>query len=308
MPDPSATPSPRPVIGSAAMEGHEYYHDWEILVGPEIAGEDLKLLEASDDGSMDGGIKSDYFALDARTPHHEVEQQVDSDNPSWVDPESDSGFLDRPKGDVGFPGVEFPIKDLGEFWSDATSVEQRSHLGSEKEGLGGDGGLEFGESAEGDVVGEKEVGLEDTWEIEGRETGCEKPGEEGCGEHGKMTDDGNIGSENVLASGEEKRRVVWWKLPFELLKFCAFRAKPVWSISIVAAILGFLMLRKRFYRIRQKPTSIPLNLCLDEKKASQLKIHAARLNKAFTVVRRVPIIRASLPAAGVTRRSMVGLQ
>ncbi|THU65214.1 hypothetical protein C4D60_Mb05t01300 [Musa balbisiana] len=282
MPDPSGTPSPRAVIGSAAMEGHEYYHDWEILVGPEIAGEDLKLLEASDDGSMDGGIKSDYFALDARTPHHEMEQQVDSDNPSWVDPESDSGFLDRPKGEVGFPGVEFPIKDLGEFWSDATSDEQRSHLGSEKGGLYDDGGLEFGERAEGDVVGEKEVGLEDTWEIEGRETGCEKPGEEGCGEQVKMTDDGNIGSENV--------------------------AKPVWSISIVAAILGFLMLRKRFYRIRQKPTSIHLNLSLDEKKASQLKIHAARLNKAFTVVRRVPIIRASLPAAGVTQRSMVGLQ
>ncbi|RWW65609.1 hypothetical protein BHE74_00027075 [Ensete ventricosum] len=265
MPDPSCTPSPRPVIGSAAMEGHEDYHDWEILVAPETAGEDLKLSEASDDDSMDGGIKSDYFALDARTLPHEVEQQVDSDNPSRVVPESDSGFVDRPNGEVGFPGVEFPIKELAEFSSDATLDEQRSHLGSQKEGLGDDGGLEFGETAEGYVVGEKEVRLEETWEIEGRETGCEKPGEEGCGEQVKMTDDGNIGSENVLASAEEKRRVVWWKLPFELLKFCAFRAKPVWSISIVAAILGFLMLRKRFSRIRQKPTTIPLKLSLDEK-------------------------------------------
>ncbi|WOL04475.1 hypothetical protein Cni_G13196 [Canna indica] len=284
------------------MEGHADFHDWEILLGSD-SGEDPKPLQASsEDDSEDGAIKFDYFALESLNRNqkgaafggstHEEEVQVDSDNPSWVDPESDSRFVERTKGEVDFPGIEFPHKVLSGVWSDESSEGQRSHIGSEK------GRTDMNEEDE------KVVDVEGPGDID-----------EGSGEHVNLEDsavelgDKNIGLEKVLDSrGENKRGTVWWKFPFELLKFCAFRVKPVWSISIAAAILGVLMLGKRLYSMKQKARIIPLKLILDEKKASQLKTHAARLNEAFSVVSRSPIVRASLPAGGLTPWSVVSLQ
>lgn len=263
------------------MEEHSDFRDWEMLLAPE-AGEDIKPLQASEDDSEDGAIKSDYFTLDSQIRYQkgasftlegeEEEEHVDSDNPSWIDPESDSRYLDRPKGEVDFPVIEFRRKDLGGFWSDESSDGQRSLFGSEKEEFGA-GGLETGERADGeeDV---KAVGLEGIVGIEGTEMGTEIPDEVGSDERAK-TDEcysspvemgaKDIRSGNVLNGEREKKGMVWWKFPFEILKFCAFKVKPVWCISIAAAILGVFMLRKRLYRMKQKTISIPLKVSLDEK-------------------------------------------
>ncbi|WCJ34825.1 hypothetical protein M5689_016110 [Euphorbia peplus] len=103
--------------------------------------------------------------------------------------------------------------------------------------------------------------------------------------------------ERRVGSDEEKRRVVWWKVPFELLKYCVFRISPVWTFSMAAAVMGFVILGRRLYKMKRKARSLPLKVTVDDKKVSQFMSRAARLNEAFSVVRRVPIVRPLLPAA-----------
>ncbi|XP_019163865.1 PREDICTED: uncharacterized protein LOC109160138 isoform X2 [Ipomoea nil] len=97
----------------------------------------------------------------------------------------------------------------------------------------------------------------------------------------------------------EKKSVVWWKAPFELLKYCMFRFKPVWTFSMAAALIGFAILGHRIYRVKKKIRSLELKVTMDDKKVSQFMSRAARLNEAFSVVKRVPVIRPQLPATGV---------
>ncbi|WOK96531.1 hypothetical protein Cni_G05238 [Canna indica] len=288
------------------MEGHADLRDWEILLSPEV-GVDLKpLQEEPEDDPEDGVIMSDYFAFDSGKQYHKIAAfdrnssevvlvdgpeapKVDPDKPSWIDPESDAQFLDRSKAEVGFPGIELPRSDdLGRFWSDESSDGQRSCPGSEKNELGDTVEVDIGEITGRDNEAEEEIGLEG---IQGSEMRPEKPDNEEPGECVKdderynssvIIGDNNIGQQNVLSRGGEKRVIAWWKFPFELLKFSAFRVKPVWSISIAAAILGILVLGKRLYRIKHKSISIPLKLSLDEKVKFFLSLSS--LNQWFHVL------------------------
>ncbi|KAF5949149.1 hypothetical protein HYC85_015106 [Camellia sinensis] len=54
-----------------------------------------------------------------------------------------------------------------------------------------------------------------------------------------------IGS--VKPSEEGKRVVVWWKVPLEFSKYFACRANPAWTISVAAAVMGFVILGRRLY-------------------------------------------------------------
>ncbi|KAG6531586.1 uncharacterized protein LOC122052243 [Zingiber officinale] len=272
------------------MGGHDEFYDWEILLCSE-AGEDSKSFQASsEDNFEDGVIKFDYFVLDSgKYDHkeadgstHAEEAQADSDIPSWVDPESDSGFVGLTKGGMSFSRIRM-------------DGFKRSPFGSEK------GSVDVNEE------GGKDLGVEGIREIEAR-----RMVNNDSGELVKIRDSSTeLDSQNNClnkASGGERRETVWWKFPFMLLKFCALKAKPVWLISIAAAILGFMMLGKRLYSMKEKSRSVPFRIILDEKKASQLKIHAARLNEAFSVVRRGPIIRTSLAAARLDPWSVVSIQ
>uniref|UniRef100_A0A0A9HER0 Uncharacterized protein n=1 Tax=Arundo donax TaxID=35708 RepID=A0A0A9HER0_ARUDO len=57
---------------------------------------------------------------------------------------------------------------------------------------------------------------------------------------------------------------------------------------------------------RQSKAVARVRLVLDEKKASQFKGQASRLNESITVVRRAPIIKPMLPANGVTPWPVLG--
>ncbi|RRT52668.1 hypothetical protein B296_00029087, partial [Ensete ventricosum] len=269
--------SPHRSFSFAAMEGHTDFRDWEILLAPE-AGEGLEPLDAA--------INYDYFSLDSQNPYRKVaafdgnthekeveEARTGSDHPSLVDQELVFSFHDRPSKEVGYPGMELPNNDLGGFRLDESPDGQISRLDGEKGELNAAGCLEIGEQADNNDD-EKGVGLQGTGGNEERAMEHEKPGNEEPGEpvkagecYGPAVETGgkNNGSEEALTMGGEKRRLIWRKLPFELLKFCAFRVKPVWSISIAAAILGILMLRKRLYRMKPKIRRIPLKVSLDEK-------------------------------------------
>ncbi|KAL5714827.1 hypothetical protein ACHQM5_016734 [Ranunculus cassubicifolius] len=105
-----------------------------------------------------------------------------------------------------------------------------------------------------------------------------------------------------------KKGAIWWKVPVEIMRFCVFRVSPVWSISLAAAIMGVVILKRRLSRLRQKSRSIPIKLTVEDKKVSQYMMRASRANEAFSVVRRVPIFRPLLPSAGVTPWPVLNLR
>lgn len=275
------------------------------------------------------------------------EGSVESDNPSWVDPgseirydrkirddlwsdtssdrsvehkfcESDAkivlGFVENAKGHVGFEGIgeiHSQDEDSSKFWSDSGG----DRLGTMKfGGVDKENEMEFGglmETGDGvELQGEEKESIMEFGERNEDEDSC------GEGEKGDVLEENETGNENTAieevklrgSEEEKKRQIIWWKLPVEFLKFCIFRASPVWSVSVAAAVMGLVILGRRLLKMKRKSQSLHLKVALDDKKVSQFTARAARLNEAFSVVSRVPIIRPSLPAAGVTPWPVMSLR
>lgn len=296
--------------------------DWELL--SSHSADDPKAFEGVDgDGDGDsygGAINLDHFALDSEK--HRVERAsseeeseeggADSDNPAWVEPDSDPGDMERPREEVA---SGFPVKNSGGVGSAGVSDYRSSPADSEREELGGRGdsvmevgveGIEAGYQVFNDDGSGKSLDFRRCGRSEGIETGREEHGVEESGEIVKMGD-GSGSLKGVSTSEGEKRRLVWWKMPLEFFKFYVFKMRPVWSLSIAAAIMGIVMLRRKLYKMKHKSRTIQVKIAFDDKKVSQLKIHAAHLNEACTVVRRVPVIR-TFPASGVTAWPIVHLR
>ncbi|KAI4357301.1 hypothetical protein L6164_001260 [Bauhinia variegata] len=349
------------------MEGEAVdFQDWEVLhksedTNPVVDSGNLLGI----DSDSDGVIRSDYFSIDGQRRCAQVvakasvseEGSVESDNPSWIDPDAEAGY---------------GRKNLSEFWSDSSSdrSEDRklsdfygaSDLGSAEivkshVGFEGDGEMvtehkkiEDFSSRESkvsdlDVITELnfvenskiQSGFQDFGQMQISEKGFSDSSGDGLvsdlgsGDNAKMPDalersseldgelkskesrgkvDDSVDSKTVAVAemqsglkpdGEgDKRRIVWWKVPLEVLRYCVFRVSPVWSFSVAAAFVGFIILGRRLYKMKRKSQSLKLKVTVDDKKLSQFKNRAARLNEAFSVVRRVPIIRPLLPASGVT--------
>uniref|UniRef100_J3LDW1 Uncharacterized protein n=2 Tax=Oryza brachyantha TaxID=4533 RepID=J3LDW1_ORYBR len=117
----------------------------------------------------------------------------------------------------------------------------------------------------------------------------------GCGEPDGEAKDGYLPPAQAPGVGEgDKQVVVWWRLPFRLLQCCAWKVKPVWSFSIAAALLGIFVLGRRMYRMRRKARGLPhIKIAFDDKKTSQFADRTARLNEAFFVARRIPMLRTT---------------
>ena len=72
----------------------------------------------------------------------------------------------------------------------------------------------------------------------------------------------------------DKQVVVWWRLPFRLLHYCAWKVKPVWSFSIAAALLGLAVLGRRMYRMKRKAKGLPqIKIAFDDKVNSLLQFN-----------------------------------
>ncbi|KAL8143320.1 LOW QUALITY PROTEIN: hypothetical protein V2J09_016352 [Rumex salicifolius] len=95
----------------------------------------------------------------------------------------------------------------------------------------------------------------------------------------------NLATEEMKAAEEKEvsDKVVWWKLPLDLFKYCAFRVSPVWSLSVAAAFVGFVILGRRLYKMKRKTQGLHLKVIIDDKRVSQFMTHAARLNEAFSL-------------------------
>lgn len=269
--------------------------DWELILGSELS-DNNKSVELLDEEAGDGAIKADYFSLDSvgrsHPPPEEESNEAgnDSDNPSWVDPDSDSRFLETSRGKLDCDGMRFSIRNSDGFWSDESSDGQRSLPDREAGELENLGGSFMVSASEGTDVKSEIVEKES----------------EGSEDSGTLPMECVDGGDDSVKEGEKREKFLW-KMPFELLKFCIFRVRPIWSISIAAAVLGIAMLGRKLYRMKHKSRSIPLRIAMDDKKASEFAARSARLN-AISLVRRMPIIRPSLPASGTTQWAALPLR
>ncbi|GLT93887.1 hypothetical protein SLE2022_116570 [Rubroshorea leprosula] len=205
--------------------------------------------------------------------------EFDNGKSSDVDTKNELGFVENVKSSGGSGEIQVHDKDLDNCWSDS----------------GGDGlvSMKFRDA-------EKESGI-DIGDLANRTAELEGSGEFDGGNDLNVGMEESVGNSAIVNSvgDEEKRRVEWWKVPFEVLKYCLFKVSPFWSISAAAAAIGFVILGRRLYKMKQKTKSLQLKVTVDDKKVSQFMNHAARLNEAFSVVRRGPITRPALPAGGV---------
>jgi hypothetical protein len=89
----------------------------------------------------------------------------------------------------------------------------------------------------------------------------------GCDEVDVSTKDGALPLVQDSGAGKEgKQVVVWWRLPFKLLRYCAWNVKPAWSFSIAAALLGLVMLGRKMYRMKHKAKGLPqIKIAFDDK-------------------------------------------
>ncbi|KAL9245152.1 hypothetical protein vseg_018834 [Gypsophila vaccaria] len=273
------------------MESPNSEIDWEFV---PISDENPQFsTNSSSDDVFGGVIRSDYFSIDSgRTETDVGDVEVDedgSDDPNWVDPSSTNitvggNHCDR-CFDSSSPSCDSNSSEINLMIS-IQNHSQCCNLGFECNSSEiAPKSVDFGEKTElkqeeDHVVVDDKVS-ESIYEVES----------EGRSEDGDSEDDG------------EKKRGVWWKIPVEVLRYCVMRVNPVWSLSMAAAaLMGFVILRRRFlYRMKRKSLGIhQLNVSVDDdKKVSQFMSRAARLNEAFSVVKRVPIIRPALPAPGM---------
>ncbi|KAJ4836585.1 hypothetical protein Tsubulata_034370 [Turnera subulata] len=345
-----------PAAAAAVTE----FQDWELLANSDSDAVHSPTNSARDfgeiiEGDSGGMFRLDYFSLenDGRFAKVDVSEDedgsIESDNPSWVDPGTETRFHRR---------------NSAELWPDSgsdRSDERKSSefdgktdvglLGSVKTDVGfeGIGEVVDKEGKVGDFVAKTELGLEESvkshvgfeafgesqskdkdlvmfWSDSGGEGlvsddvvkvgGVSEPEPENLGglEEGNGSREQNLSvvaeEENKRVAGGpvEKRKVVWWKVPFEVLRYCVFRVSPVWTFSMAAAVMGFVILGRRLYRMKRKTRSLQIKVAVDDKKVSQAMSRAARLNEAFSVVRRVPIVRPLVPATGAHPWPMMSLR
>ncbi|XP_059297340.1 ATG8-interacting protein 2-like isoform X1 [Lycium ferocissimum] len=301
-------------------------HDWELLHPNSSSDSELDLNSPKNHVETEGLIQTNYFSIDTPFVAYGSEKgSEESDNLSWVEPGTlprknsggflsgsvteksefeggnDVGVLENPKVQVGFGGIdenEVKFDGIAQVGVVDNSKLQMGFAGNEEmdktevgfggiEDIGSDNGKNYEEY------------LSDTSEIV-------KFGdvEEVCVEEKERDEVVEVTSEG----GEEKRSLVWWKVPLELLKYCVFRVRPMWAFSVAAAVMGFVILGRRLHKMKKKTKGLELKVTVDDKKVSQFMSRAARLNEAFSVVKRVPVIRPQLPAPGVSAWPVVSLR
>jgi hypothetical protein len=232
------------------MEGE--IQDWEILQSSRSTTEDdnSRSLEEIDDGTQ-GMIRFDHFSLEnqsglSRLEANDEDGSVQSGSPGWIEPSSD---------------VPYGPKHFSELWSDSSSDrldDQRlvdddvnNEMGIERNEVGI---VEYSES----IAQDMDLISSD----ERKEESLLHPVE---GEGNSVSIDPGVKSGG---GGGEEKGFVWWKIPIEVLKYCVLKINPIWSLSMAAAFVGFVMLGRRLYNMKKKTRSLQLKVLLDDKVTS----------------------------------------
>ncbi|XP_021775287.1 uncharacterized protein LOC110739137 [Chenopodium quinoa] len=284
--------------------------DWEVLLHDssevektEIKDEQQPRIYASSCSSDEVGvIRSDYFSLDSHQKFVGVEEDEESsDNPSWIDP-SGSSIAVRGERISSSSSRNSDSSDPSDSRNLLLLIDTHSDCAFDS-AVNGDKMEVSGEFHGSDAVDQVE-GVESEEVVEQSYSNSS-----GSSVTAEVGGEGRRISETISESNEEKK-VVWWKVPLEVLRYCVLRVSPVWSLSMAAAaIMGFVILRRRYlYKMKRKTQGLQLKVIVDDKKVSQFMSRAARLNEAFSVVKRVPIIRPSLPAPGLAPWPVVSMR
>ncbi|KAB5529828.1 hypothetical protein DKX38_019909 [Salix brachista] len=283
------------------------FQDWELLANSDsdLVNSPISMANSSRGfeeivADTEGMLRLDYFSLEndnryvKTTPDATDEGSVESDNPSWIDPGSETRFQrrnssevwpdsgsdrsdDRKSGDfnvknelglvenkmtdVGFEEIEAKEGKFESLEGKVSSYEGKSELGFEG----------FGETQS------KDKELVKFWSVSGGDdlffgdVGKDQIGSEILGESEGENESKEVNL-SFVAVGEtkpgdevEKRKLVWWKVPFEMLRYCVFRFSPVWSVSVAAAVMGFVILGRRLYKMKRKTKSLQLKVTVDDK-------------------------------------------
>lgn len=222
------------------MEG-ELQEDWEVVVqssGSTHEGNNSNEndINSNENDGTQGMITLDYFSLDNQSDLRRVEAieedgSVQSGSPGWIEPRSDAPY---------------GPKQFSELWSDSSSDRlDDQRLVDDGDELSNELGLEK-------HLGEIDLVSSDPERVVESPISIDRSAKSGGG-----------------GEGEEKG-FVWWKIPIEVLKYCVFRANPIWSFSMAAAVVGFVMLGRRLYNMKKKKKSrnLQLKVLLDDKVTS----------------------------------------
>ncbi|CAN8246683.1 unnamed protein product [Cochlearia groenlandica] len=312
------------------MEGELF--DWEVVHGSDTESTDSIASNKKPSSSScvidEGMILSDHFSADNLPDEQSLDCVVESIGSFRVDNGSDP----QNRADLGFDFDEEKHVDGGivSQYDDGSKCLSESDRSDVEEKLWSDdsGGNEHVSGDSGVVNGEDEIvidsGVVSSEAIEGscgnnsivdaRDIGSVmRSGEdeidtdrgvvsneaiEGSGGNNSVIEARDVDS--VVRSGDDESRnrdiVWWWKMPFVVVKYCAFRIGPVWSVSMAAAVIGLVLLGRRLYNMKKKAQRFNLKVTIDDKKVLRAMSQAARLNEVFTEVRRVPVIRPALPS------------
>jgi hypothetical protein len=312
--DPLITPHKR--IDEMEGEAGEFL-DWELLHNSDDAAlvnsVGATLVESSEkegtprnfegiEGDSEGMIRSDHFSLENReriakktAAEGDVSEEgdsVQSENPSWVDPGSETRYVRRNSGEfwsdsssdrsderklgefdskhdlalsetvksqVGFEGIE-EMKPGNENWGKLGPNESKFREFDVKD----KDSSKFWSDSGGDALVSMEFGDNYEKQRDGSEISSDLDGGNGSIEN-KAGADAVVKSDTKSGGEGDKRRVVWWKVPLEVLKYCVFRASPVWSFSMAAAVMGLVILGRRLYKMKRKSQKLQLKVTIDDK-------------------------------------------
>lgn len=272
------------------MEEPSNLQDWEILSDSDtnsIAFEEI--------------IHADYFALDSNKLRHAQDKNLMD---SQSETEKGASFIaDDAKSQMGFDGidaVDAVINKGGSFVADDSKMElglegnEPSYVFDSKNedsveeiqkedsfpvddsqmevGFGGsepriqnsehDLGAEEIQKGESFTVDDSQMEVESVEEMDSIDLKeLRRDGEDSSQESTLEMSS----SENNLVGDGEKKVFMWWKLPLGILNLCVSRVRPVWCISMAAAVIGILMVGRRLYRMKHKSRRIPLKVSFEDK-------------------------------------------
>ncbi|XP_010539229.1 PREDICTED: ATG8-interacting protein 2-like [Tarenaya hassleriana] len=282
------------------MEGDS--HDWELLHESDIDSiESQASYEKSSNSSEVDGVSFGVFRTDHFSVENLVERSGKTTDPSgneFVKSDAKTGD-ERKTTDSGIPKVS----DRKHVESQAAAEETGKTLPCNE-----DSSKSWSDSG-GEVL------------VSG-DSGATTKENEFVSNSGLVSSEAMVGNEvrivereahsvNLDAkTGDERKKsgMVWWKMPFVLLKYCGFKIGPVWTVSMAAAVMGLALLGRRLYNVKKKARRFQLKVTIDDKKVSRVMSQAARLNEAFTEVRRVPVIRPALPSPGANPWPVLSLR
>ncbi|CAH8337504.1 unnamed protein product [Eruca vesicaria subsp. sativa] len=259
------------------MEG-ELQEDWEVVIqssGAIQEEENPKSLEEIENGTQ-GIVTFDYFSMEnkncvGRVDAIDEDGSVQSGSPGWIEPNSDAPY---------------GPKLFSELWSDSSSDRLDDQILVGDDDVNNELGLEKSEEFSESTAKEKHL-EESPVSVEGKSVSIDSSG----------------------GGGGEERGFLWWKIPIDVSKYCVFRVNPIWSLSMAAAVVGFVMLGRKLYHMKKtKSSTLHLKVLLDDKKVAN---NGARLNEAaISLMKRVPIIPPALPSSvvGMNQWPMMSLR